>query len=287
MRYGAPSILSLQVACREYGNKIYNQRTEENTKTLFNTMLGYEFSVVNSLNENYYVMPEGRALRPHVAAAELAWTLMGVKDISFLQQYSKMWDKFTNDNNEVEAAYGYRWKKHFGRDQLFDALDQLKKNRSSRQIVISAWDPETDGLKNEGKIKNVPCPMSFQLNIDQNEKLYLTLFMRSSDVVVGLPYDFMFYDQLAVAIANELKIKKTEITIFSANTHLYRKHQTIVTDQLLYQEECMKVKYYSSDLTLSDIAQYPEDYVEEVKFETLNDVEQRKYLYDPKPEVFE
>ena len=49
----------------------------------------------------------------------------------------------------------------------------------------------------------------------------------------------------------------------------------------------MKVKYYSSDLTLSDIAQYPEDYVEEVKFETLNDVEQRKYLYDPKPEVFE
>ena len=111
--------------------------------------------------------------------------------------------------------------------------------------------------------------------------------MRSSDVVVGLPYDFMFYDQLAVAIANELKIKKTEITIFSANTHLYRKHQTIVTDQLLYQEECMKVKYYSSDLTLSDIAQYPEDYVEEVKFETLNDVEQRKYLYDPKPEVFE
>ena len=41
------------------------------------------------------------------------------------------------------------------------------------------------------------------------------------------------------------------------------------------------------DLTLSDIAQYPEDYVEEVKFETLNDVEQRKYLYDPKPEVFE
>ena len=49
----------------------------------------------------------------------------------------------------------------------------------------------------------------------------------------------------------------------------------------------MKLKYYSSDLTLSDIAQYPEAYVEEVKFETLKDVEARKYFYDPKPEVFE
>ena len=287
MPFAAQSILSLQLACNEFGNKIYNERTKEHTKTIYNTLLSYDATLTSGLNSNFHTMPEGRTLRPHVAAAELAWSLLGVKDISFIEQYSKMWSKFTNENNEVEAAYGYRWKRHFERDQLFRAMDQLKKNRSSRQIVVMAWDPRIDGLTNEGKVKNVPCPMGFQLNIDQNEMLYLTVFMRSSDLVVGLPYDFMFYDQLAVAIANELELKKTEIAIFSANSHIYRKHTPIVLDQLAYDENVMLPKHYQSDLSISDIAQYPEDYVEWIKMDAAKDVQKRKELYDPKPEVFE
>ena len=288
MPFAAQSILSLQLACQEYGEKIFNERTGEHTKTAFNTVLHYDANITNNLKNNFYTMPEGRTIRPYVAAAELAWSLLGVKDISFIEQYSKMWSKFTNNKNEVEAAYGYRWKRHFKRDQLFQAMDQLKKNKSSRQVVVMAWDPRTDGLLNEGKIKNVPCPMGFQLNVDQNNILYLTVFMRSSDLVVGLPYDFMFYDQLAVAIANELELKKTEITIFSANSHIYRKHETIVLDQLLHGEETVMLpKHYQSELSISDIAQHPEDYVEWIRMDTFQDVEKRKAIYDPKPEVFE
>lgn len=287
MPYAAQSILSLQLACNEYGSKIYNERTKEHTKTIFNTMLSYDTTVVDNFRSNFYTMPEGRTIRPHVAAAELAWSLLGVKDADFIQQYSKMWSKFTNEKNEVEAAYGYRWKRHFGRDQLFEAMDQLQKNKSSRQLVVMAWDPRSDGLTNEGKIKNVPCPMGFQLNVDLNDTLHLTVFMRSSDLVVGLPYDYMFYDQLAVAIANEMGLKKTEITIFSANSHIYRKHQDIVIDQFLYDENCMLPKHYQSDFAISDIATHPEDYIAYIKQDTIKDVNARKELYDPKPEVFE
>jgi len=287
MVLAATSIISLQASAMANGDEIYNERTGEYTKTLFNTLLSYPNEFTENANFNFFTMPEGRAIFPYVAASELAWALSGQKNVEFISKYSKMWSKFTNEQNEVDAAYGYRMRRHFGRDQLLDALDSLIKNKSSRQILVNYWDPATDGLLNEGKIKNVPCPFAFQLNVGRNDSLYLTVFMRSSDLVVGLPYDYMFYDLLAVAIANELKLNKKGITILSANSHIYTSHEEVILTQLSLEDYCIMAKHYQSNMTLTEIITNPEEYVEHIRSTCIIDVEQRKEVYNPKPEVYE
>lgn len=269
------------------GDVVYNERTKQETRTLYNSSLMYYDDFDKFANLNFFIMPEGRCIFPHIAAAELCWALTGEKNIDLINKYSKMWDKFTNAKGEVEAAYGYRMRRHFGRDQLFELIDLLNKDISSRQALVSYWDPVSDGLLNQGLIKNVPCPFSWQVNVDSKNGLHLTLFMRSSDLVVGLPYDFMFYDQLALALANELGLNKKNITIMSANSHIYRAHEDIVLRQLTLDDAAFLPKYYQTKFSISEIMLDPESYIEEIRGLCSPDVEKRRSIYNPRPEVFE
>ena len=62
----------------------------------------------------------------HVAAhpvrmfvAEQVWFLTGSRrPEESLREFTKIWDEFTNLNGVIPAAYGYRWRRHFGRDQI-------------------------------------------------------------------------------------------------------------------------------------------------------------------------
>jgi thymidylate synthase len=281
------SIVNLQNIALHQGDEIYNIRTKQNIKALYNTSLMYYDDLNKFSNTNFFIMPEGRCVFPHIAAAELCWALTGEKNIGLIKKYSSMWDKFSNEKGEVEAAYGYRMRRHFGRDQLFELIDLLNKDKSTRQGLVSYWDPVSDGLMNQGNIKNVPCPFAWQINITSEDELQLTLFMRSSDLVVGLPYDFMFYDQLALALSNELSLKKKNVVIFSANSHLYTEHENIVMQQLMLDEHIFLPKYYSTNFTLSEIMIDPEGYVEEIRGLCAPDVEKRRDIFNPKPEVFE
>jgi thymidylate synthase len=281
------TILNLQNVAYHRGDLGFNKRTNQNVKTLYNTSLMYFDDTDKFSNTNFFIMPEGRCVFPYIAAAELCWALTGEKNTALIKKYSSMWDKFSNEKGEVETAYGYRMRRHFGRDQLFELIDLLNKDKSTRQGLIMYWDPVTDGLMSQGSVKNVPCPFAWQVNVTSENELQLTLFMRSSDLVVGLPYDFMFYDQLALALANELKIKKNNIAIFSANSHLYEEHEPIVIQQLMLDETIFLPKYYSTKFSLSEIMIDPEAYIEEIRGLCSPDVEKRKEIYNPKPEVFE
>lgn len=160
---------------------------------------------------------------PKSAAAEVAWFLQGNQDVSFIRKYAPLWDKFTEaDGTTVEAAYGWRWRNHFSRDQLMDGVEALKKDPSSRRVYISAWDPSTDGLLMQNQ-KNVPCPVGFSLNILAGE-LHSSLFLRSSDVFVGLPYDVMGHALLMSILAEELDVRLGTMHVTLGHAHLYQNH---------------------------------------------------------------
>lgn len=198
------------------GENINNNRTNYMCKTLYHRTLSVDLSrdkKVPTINT--------RKLYPKSAAAELAWTLLGTQTTNFIKKYSKMWHKFEDEPDIIIPAYGYRWRKHFGRDQLIEAIEALKADKSNRQIWVTAWDASEDGLTNIGKYKNVPCPLGFMLNITENEKLNMSVVMRSSDVIVGLPYDVMMYSMLCFLIAKSLRIMPGKLTFFLNNVHIY------------------------------------------------------------------
>lgn len=198
----------------------FNNRTQTEIKALPQRTL--VFNLINHIP-----VVGARKIFPHVAAAELAWTLQGTQDTEFIKKYSKMWSKFEDEPGKVIPAYGYRWRHHFGRDQLQGAIDALKKDRSNRQVWVTAWDAAQDGLDNIGHYKNVPCPLGFMLNTIGN-KLNMMVIIRSSDTVVGLPYDVLMYSFLLCALAKSIGVPTGKIFFALSHAHIYSAHYDIV-----------------------------------------------------------
>jgi thymidylate synthase len=169
---------------------------------------------------------------PRTAAAEVAWFLLGSKDVSFIREYAPIWDKFVEeDGTTVAGAYGHRWREHFGRDQVAKAIKALQNNSTDRRVVVMAWDPGSDGLGVPSK--NVPCPLGFTLSIVDG-RLNSAMFIRSSDVFVGLPYDVMGHALLMQAIANSIGGLKGlgTMSVTLAHPHLYDVHEQMALEAL-------------------------------------------------------
>lgn len=246
----------------------YNNRTKTEIKALPQRTL-----VFNLIN--HVPVVGARKIFPHVAAAELAWTLQGTQDTTFIKKYSKMWTQFEDEPNKVMTAYGYRWRTQFNRDQLMDAIEALKKDRSNRQIWVTAWDAAEDGLLNIGKYKNMPCIIGFMLNTIGN-KLNMTVVIRSSDTIVGLPYDTMMYAFLLCALSKSIGVPTGKLFIVLNHAHIYKSHYELAYRMIGSYEKYTILKrpidqeFVPQSIPLpqhsiEQILANPDDYVEELK----------------------
>src|SRR5665213_992704 len=105
----------------------YSERTKYETKAI----PGLHFSI--DIEKDGFPILTLRKIPVKMFVAEQIWFTSGArKPATFLRDYTKIWDLFTNPNDVVTVAYGYRWKKHFGRDQLKLLINLLKKEPSSR-----------------------------------------------------------------------------------------------------------------------------------------------------------
>ena len=160
--------------------------------------------------------------------AEIIWFIMGSKNPDeFVGKFTSIWKDFTEADGTVAAAYGYRWRKHFGRDQLGQLVVHLEKEPHSRQGVVVTWDPSDDGLYGEGLKgtykKNAPCPYTFTVNIIGN-KLHLHNTVRSNDMMLGCPHDIAGFALLQNILAARLGVKAGTLTHSISNAHIYDIH---------------------------------------------------------------
>jgi thymidylate synthase len=165
-----------------------------------------------------------RKIPTRVFIAEQIWFLTGERIAeNFLTQFTHIWDEFTNVNGVVTTAYGYRWRKHFHRDQLAELVQMLERDPSSRQGVVIAWDPAADGLTSGISRKNVPCPFAFTVNIIGG-KLNLHNMVRSQDVLLGMPHDIAGFCLLQHILAARLKVQPGKYTHSISHAHIYDVH---------------------------------------------------------------
>jgi thymidylate synthase len=154
--------------------------------------------------------------------AEQVWYLMGENDPTWLRQFTKIWDDFLEEDGTVKAAYGYRWRHHFGRDQIEALISHLTDNPASRHAVVITWDPGSDGLAVDTK-KNLPCPYSFTANI-AGGKLHLHNIVRSNDMILGCPHDVAGFAFLQCVLAERLGVEPGIYTHSISNAHIYDNH---------------------------------------------------------------
>lgn len=218
-----------------------------------------------------------RKTYPRTAAAEVAWFVLGSKDISFIREYAPIWDKFVEEDGvTVAGAYGHRWREQFGRDQLAKAIEALKANPSDRRVVVMAWDASQDGLGNPSK--NVPCPIGYTLSI-VNGRLNSAIILRSSDVFVGLPYDVMGHALLMQAIATSLGVKLGVMSVTLAHPHLYEVHEAMALEAL--QSETVVGCIAMPTWSIEDIEEDPHGYVLDVKEMIQDKLPQPPYFCRP------
>ncbi len=199
------------------GTEELSERTQHKTKTL----VGQHFSI--DIEKDGFPLLTLRQIPIKMFVAEQMWFLAGVrKPEDFLRNFTKIWDIFTNPGDVVTVAYGYRWRRHFGRDQIKLLIELLQKEPSSRQAVVVTWDPAQDGLSLFKK-KNVPCPYTFTVNI-VGGRLHLHNIVRSNDVVLGTPADVAGFALLQCILAQKLGVRPGIYSHSISNAHIYDNH---------------------------------------------------------------
>ena len=201
----------------EKGVAEVNQRTGHETKSL----PGLFFST--DLKKDGFPLLSIRKIPTKLFIAEQIWFVSGArKPEIFLRDFTRIWDDFTNPGDVVTVAYGYRWRRHFGRDQLGMLVDLLQRDSSSRHGVVVTWDPSSDGLGGISR-SNIPCPYTFTVNIIGG-RLNLMNVVRSNDMILGFPHDVAGFALLQMMLAQKLGVEPGIYSHVIANAHIYDIH---------------------------------------------------------------
>lgn len=191
---------------------------------------------------------EGRDAAHIFHLMECLWICSGRRDVGFLKNFNRNIGQFSDNGELFNAAYGYRMRYHFGRDQLLEVIQTLKEDSNSRQAVIQLWDSEDLRKKTLDKCCNT------QLVFDiVRDRVNLTVFNRSNDFWWGnagsniVHFSFLL-EVVALAVGKPLGRLRTMIN----NLHIYDKS---VYDASKYLENPPSSADY--DMYLQGVKPYP------------------------------
>ena len=135
-----------------------------------------------------------RDANPFFHLFEALWMLAGRNDLAVPQKFVSTFGQFSDDGVTLNGAYGYRWRKHFGYDQLTRIAEMLSLPGRTRRAVLSMWDggmslegEETDwpGALNLAMLSSdVPCNSHAYFDTIGG-KLNMTVLCRSNDIILG------------------------------------------------------------------------------------------------------
>ena len=187
---------------------------------------------------------------------ELLWFINGYTDNKLLkEQKVKIWNAnasrefldsrglHNNKEDDLGPVYGHQWR-HFnanytdcdadytgkGVDQLQNIIDQLKnpETRNSRRLVMSAWNPQQ-----LDEMALPPCHILCQFCVTEGNKLSCSLYQRSGDVGLGVPFNIASYSILTHLIAKHCGLEAKEFVYFLGNAHIYDDHMDVLREQMM------------------------------------------------------
>jgi thymidylate synthase len=165
------------------------------------------------------------------AIAEVVWILTGRNDSAFLNYFNRQLPKYAGYGNTYHGAYGHRFRRHFGIDQLERAYKVLKAKPDSRQVVLQIWDARSDLPDSSGKeaSTDIPCNIVSILRV-RDEKLEWMQILRSNDVYRGLPYNLVQFTTFQEIVAGWLGLKLGEYNQISNSLHVYEQDLEYISD---------------------------------------------------------
>jgi len=255
-------------------------------KTIFGSGMHFD------LSDNKLPLLTTKKVAFKTCLKELLWFINGNTDNKILKdQKVRIWNAngsrdFLDSrglvNNEVDdlgPVYGHQWR-YFnakydncntdytgeGVDQLQNIIDQLKNpnTRNSRRLVMSAWNPQQ-----LDEMALPPCHILCQFCVTENNKLSCSLYQRSGDVGLGVPFNIASYSILTHLIARHCSLEPKEFVYFLGNAHIYDDHIEVLKEQVT------RKPYVFPKLNISCVKENISDYV-------VNDFNLIDYKYHEK-----
>ena len=175
-------------------------RTGTGTLSVFGRQIRYD------LSEGFPLVTT-KKLHIRSIVYELLWFLNGDTNTKYLKENGvSIWDEWADENGDLGPIYGAQWRTWTaadGRtvDQITQVIEQIKNNPDSRRHLVSAW--------NVGEIHKMalpPCHYAFQFYV-ANGKLSCMLNLRSSDTLLGLPFNIASYALLTYMVAQQCDLE--------------------------------------------------------------------------------
>lgn len=188
---------------------------------------------------------------------ELLWFMSGDTDTSRLRDARvHIWDANTSAEalsargltypvGSVGPAYGHQWRRFGGPvdalgrpsgpglDQLQALVAGLQQDPYSRRHVVTAWNPAQTDLA-----ALPPCHILFQMYVQPDSgrgRLSTCVYMRSSDIFLGLPFNIASYALLTYLCAHICGFNTGELVMMLGDYHLYENHITAAQQQISRQ----------------------------------------------------
>lgn len=159
-----------------------------------------------------------RGLGYKFMVAEAAWIMSGDNRVITIQPYSKMIKEFSDDGLYYFGAYGPKYLQ-----QLPYIMRALTADEYTRQAVMTVW------RESPMPSKDIPCTIALQWTIRDN-RINCHVRMRSSDVWLGVPYDWFNFAMLTGHLMLSLReqnpsrwknLKLGKLYWSAASQHLY------------------------------------------------------------------
>ena len=165
------------------------------------------------------------------ALAEVVWIMTGRRDLAFLEFWNRRLRDFVGSGPELHGAYGYRLRHHLGLDQLVRAYEALSHNSDIRQVILQIWDsgiylPHTDGAPMD---PDIPCNV-ISLPKIRDGKLEWLQIIRSNDLFLGVPHNFVQFTCLQEIMAGWLGGECGSYNQISDSLHLYTRDEKNVLE---------------------------------------------------------
>ena len=259
-------------------------------KTVFGSAMHFD------LSENTIPVLTTKKVAFKTCLKELLWFINGHTDNKLLKEQNvKIWNAnasrefldsrglHNNKEDDLGPVYGHQWR-HFnasytdcdasyigkGVDQLQGIIDKLKnpETRNSRRLVMSAWNPQQ-----LDEMALPPCHILCQFCVTEGNKLSCSLYQRSGDVGLGVPFNIASYSILTHLIAKHCGLEAKEFVYFLGNAHIYDDHLEPLKEQMMRSPfpfpklQILQTRLNINDYIVDDFKLVDYEYHKKIKME--------------------
>ena len=244
MNWEEDEYLDLLHTVMNTGEKRDQERTGTGTRSIFFCHLNFDL-------EAGYPLLTTKKVNFKAIASELLWFLEGSDDERRLAEilYGKEREDLVGKNTiwtanadtqgvnlgyqndylvkKLGPVYGVQWRNFGGVDQITELVNNIKTNPQSRRHLLSAW--------NVGELENMalpPCHTFAQFYVTNDKRLNCTMYQRSADLFLGVPFNIASYSLLVYMIAHVTGLTPGVYNHVFGDAHIYEDHFDAVKEQL-------------------------------------------------------